>query len=380
MRLSVVGDEEGCDVSASLSPDAALRLSIASLPGPDSTSFALGAREPQIPLQSHSISDTASRQRPSTAPSRPSSIAKPRLVDSSLPNNLTLRTDPETAGAPVAANPAIQVEAPYEGPSGPSHPYQMYPQRPTSVSTISTSAPGHERGYSGPRDPAHPYTLYPQTTATGDVGQLTAIPVGFPSVSSTYQQRAGAGNENSPGFVASLAHAEELPPYSRYPVNDFSTKTGDVEQTTAVPAAGDPSALENNSPAQAQAPAPPPPLPTANAPSAVAPIQGAGGIGLATRDPEFSSTSSDLDSPRLSTRSFTSDGSQREIDLAPSEIENEKDSMKSWQKRATKKMWGIVPYWAIGLLAIALVLMGVILGAVIGTFLSKHRKSGPPKP
>lgn len=47
--------------------------------------------------------------------------------------------------------------------------------------------------------------------------------------------------------------------------------------------------------------------------------------------------------------------------------------MSKWQRRAKKKLWGIVPYWAICLLIIGVILVGVILGAVIGTVLSHHK-------
>jgi hypothetical protein len=125
--------------------------------------------------------------------------------------------------------------------------------------------------------------------------------------------------------------------------------------------------------------------PSTQAAGNITPIPGAGGIGLATRDPEYSSTS-DLDSPRsrLSTRSFTSEESRHDINTAALAVVNEKDAppppekkISKWQKKATKKVWGIVPYWAICLLVVALCVMGVILGAVIGTFLTKHQKGGP---
>jgi hypothetical protein len=109
-------------------------------------------------------------------------------------------------------------------------------------------------------------------------------------------------------------------------------------------------------------------------------IAGAGGIGMATRDPEFSSTEDDLAMPRTrpSVRSNHSDASQHDVNTAARDIA-EKPRMTKWQRRAKKKLWGIVPYWAICLLTVGLIIMGVVMGAVIGTVLTRHGgKKGPP--
>jgi len=50
-----------------------------------------------------------------------------------------------------------------------------------------------------------------------------------------------------------------------------------------------------------------------------------------------------------------------------------------WQTYGRRRLWGIVPYWAICLLVTGLLLMGIILGAVVGSFVAKsHRR--PPRP
>lgn len=97
-------------------------------------------------------------------------------------------------------------------------------------------------------------------------------------------------------------------------------------------------------------------------------VAGAGG---ATRNPEFSSTEEDLQP----SQSRPSTHSRHDINTA-AQGSAEKARMNKWQRRGKKKLWGIVPYWAICLLLIGVVLMGVILGAVIGTVLS-HHKSRP---
>ncbi|CAI4219815.1 unnamed protein product [Parascedosporium putredinis] len=338
MRLSIVGDEETCDAPIPNTLDVPGRLSIVSLPNSETISISSAPRETQNYRHSFAVFDSTVRPRPTTAPSRPSSIAKPRVSDAStqpIDSAPHLHVD-STLGSPpsgtASSNPAIRVEAPYEGPSGPSHPYQMYNQRPVSTSTTSASLAGADQAYLGQGGPTYPYTMYPQATSGSGDGQSSTIPVGFPSsASNAYQQTVDTPTNGSSSFsVATLTHAEELPPYSRYPVNTFAPKPAEAEQRANTPSSVtiEPLPASNLTPPSTNAPSP-----------VVSPIQGAGGLGLATRDPEFSSTSSDLDSPRLSTRSFTSDGSQREIHSTPPE-ENEKESMKTWQKRAMKKMWG----------------------------------------
>ena len=289
--------------------------------------------------------------------SRPSSIAKP--VGQGPPQS-------QHGGAPSegcsSENLSVFMppEAPYEGPSNPSHPYQMYPQRAMSISTISVVTPGPDGSYSGSRGPAHPYGLYPQSTSMGDVTQPETIPVGFPGSTNSLPRRAVPGVDDANSFVGSLAHSEALPPYTRYPENGLGPKA-----VGSPPTSNDPSSRESRLGF----------VPHAAPSSNMGAIPGAGGIGLATRDPEFASTSSEPGSPRLSTRSFISDESHHEINTAVHATESEKPTRTSWKQQATRKLWGIIPYWAVGLLGVALILMGIILGAVIGTFVTKDSQS-----
>jgi ABC-type Fe3+ transport system permease subunit len=73
----------------------------------------------------------------------------------------------------------------------------------------------------------------------------------------------------------------------------------------------------------------------------------------------------------------SSDNSSHDINTAAAEA-SEKPAVNKWQRRAKKKLWGIVPYWAICLLLVGLVLMGIIMGAVIGTMLTKNHPPPPP--
>lgn len=106
-------------------------------------------------------------------------------------------------------------------------------------------------------------------------------------------------------------------------------------------------------------------------------IAGAGGIGLATRNPEFESMDN-LDSPRSrdSARSFSTDASEHEINTAAAGASEKGKSLKPWQVWMRKRLWGIVPYWAIGMTLAVLLVMTAILGSVIGTFMAKRYRSG----
>ncbi|RKK47007.1 hypothetical protein BFJ63_vAg2144 [Fusarium oxysporum f. sp. narcissi] len=297
---------------------------------------------------------------------RPSSISKPHRNHDSL----ALRNDgTSTADRSHIRNnhslssdsPVIRAESPYTGPSGPSHPYQMYPQRTMSVATTSTTANAvipEDRSYGGTQAPTHPYALYTQNTTSGE-SSAPSIPVGFNGLGGTYQRQLGPDGEEAGDLVGPLGHMEELPPYTRYPDNAYVPKP--ATQTPVSPVS-----------------------PVSEPASPTREIPGAGGIGMATRDPEFSSTDDDLALPRTrpSVRSHASEASHHDINTAAAET-SEKPTVNKWQRRAKKKLWGIVPYWAICLLLVGLILMGIIMGAVIGTMLTKNHNNnpdGPPDP
>ncbi|KAI5467646.1 hypothetical protein BGZ63DRAFT_399209 [Mariannaea sp. PMI_226] len=305
---------------------------------------------------------------------RPSSISKPPRNHDSL----TLRND-GTSSAPVnqthgaqastisSDDPVMRAESPYRGPLGPSHPYQMYPQRTMSVNSTSTAAPQpapvipQDGSYNGP-GPAHPYALYPQSTVpTND--SSSQIPVGFNNMGNTYQRQIGPDGEEAGDMIGPLGHMEELPPYSRYPDNAFVP-----ENTTASTTNTRETSAPDASPATTE------PIPDPDRT-----ISGAGGIGIATRDPEFSSTEDDLTMPRTrpSVRSNQSTPSQHDVNTAARDAA-EKPKMSKWERRGKKKLWNIIPYWAICLVALALIIMGVVMGAVLGTLLTRHKKGPPP--
>ncbi|KAM3074090.1 hypothetical protein ACMFMG_003087 [Clarireedia jacksonii] len=295
-------------------------------------------------------------------PPRPSSMTKPKGTDSfalrhdggmgsmSLRGPMFASTNNGLARSSSVSTEStiMRPESPYQGPSGPSHPYHMYPQesrlaRTASIATTSTVPAPQERFYTGPSGPTHPYGMYPQSTvpeSEADPIPVAPIPVGFPGLNNDYQRRLGPEGEEAADLIGPDGHTEQLPPYTKYPENALARK---VRPSIQVPD----------------------------------PIAGAGGMGLATRNPEFASRE-ELNSPdsRQSTRSMVSDSSSQHVNAAAMEL-SEKPQLKKWQITARKKLCNIVPVWVLVLILLMFVLFGIILGGVLGALRPKH--GGGPK-
>ncbi|OJD19433.1 hypothetical protein AJ78_00607 [Emergomyces pasteurianus Ep9510] len=113
--------------------------------------------------------------------------------------------------------------SPYSGQTRPTHPYAMYPQaiglgRSPSNSSTSTVR-GVERSHVEPMPPQHPYAMYPQNTVPEeeDVEGHSPIPVGFPGREQAFQSSGNQGADEIGDIVGVDGHAEQLPPYTRYP-------------------------------------------------------------------------------------------------------------------------------------------------------------------
>lgn len=360
-RLSTenAGSDDEYDLAASAVPDG-FRPSANNRPNVPSPTSPPSPMQPRIQLPNFPRSPPPVATSPLKGLAdfnRPSSTSKPpRLHDS-----LTLRNDGLTAsrvGQASSSSSSLQDDGLYPGSTQPSHPYQMYPQRTYSNATSSTG-PSSETA-DGSHGPTHPYTLYSQSTTTPEDPTQHHIPVGFNGMGNGYRRQIGPDGEDAGDLIGPLGHMEELPPYTRYPQDPFQDKlenesenntppvvTVDVTRATTV-------GLSQSSPVQ--------------------PIPGAGGIGLATRNPEFASTEDLAGLPPRSgssIRSRSSLESYHEINGAARDFA-EKPSPSKWQRRAKKKLWGVVPYWAICLLLSGIVIMGVVMGTVIGTIVSRH--------
>ncbi|KAI3321246.1 hypothetical protein HD806DRAFT_503529 [Xylariaceae sp. AK1471] len=363
------------ELDRSTSPRASLRQSRILSEDDDYDLQAMGISDGFRPVevaQNHNSSHVARPSVSSLEPPvaravspRPSSISKPHSTHESF----SLRHDglerTTARHSSVSTNSTFMpTETPYNGPSGPSYPYQMYPQdvrlaRTASLATTLT-APVSERSYNGPHRPTHPYGIYPQIVASGDDGSGDRLPqrdinVGFPGTADRYQRRLGPDGEEAADMIGPDGHTEQLPPYTRYPDEAYVQKALGVNVAQSAP--------------------PSPPV------QQNLDIPGAGGIGLATRNPEFASTEDlgQLHSPlsRRSIRSFTSEASRHSINTAALAVTNEK-STPNWKAAARRKVWGVVPCWAVVLAVIVLVLLGVVVGIVIGTVIVPHLKKGPP--
>jgi hypothetical protein len=226
----------------------------------------------------------------------------------------------------------------------------MYPQRTLSNATAETTTPIPRESptENQQQGPTHPYTLYTQSTAEVEETPARSIPVGFTNVPDNYRRQLGPDGEEAGDLIGPMGHTEELPPYTRYPEIAYVRK-GSSNDTESI---STPSSSTRGMPAVSA---------------------GAGGIGRATRDPEFSSTEEDLalNRSRPSIRSQHSQASRHDINTAAREITEKSSRQEKWERRAKKKLWGIVPYWAICLVMVGMVLMGIIMGAVIGTVLKK---------
>lgn len=106
---------------------------------------------------------------------------------------------------------------------GPSHPYSMYPQGTVlnSPTSMATSTRPYDRASMAVDGPAHPYGMYPQGVGEeddldDDEAMAPAAPVGFPGLGQSYQRRRGPEGEEQ-DIVGEDGHAEQLPPYTRYP-------------------------------------------------------------------------------------------------------------------------------------------------------------------
>lgn len=322
-------------------------------------------------IQFSESANTPSARRSITPPPRPSSATKPKNDDSfalrhdggvsnvsgdssSSSGSNTVPT--RASSVSTTSDVYVRREGSYHGPSGPSFPYQMYPQesRLARTASIATTVMPLERSYAGPTGPTHPYGMYPQGTVSDSESSLPPqappIPVGFPGSNNNYQRRIGPEGEEIAGIIGPDGHTEELPPYTQYPDEAFARKTRLAASTQ---------------------------------------IAGAGGMGLATRNPEFSSQE-DLATPSHSRESVhsvltvpqdnnvTAPNNTTALQAVPSQSGDlepglsEKKNLRKWQIVAKRKVCHIIPIWSIVLAAMVLILFALIMGVTLKLLKPRH--------
>ncbi|KAK4134872.1 hypothetical protein BT67DRAFT_284335 [Trichocladium antarcticum] len=335
-------------------PDAQMESSTLT---PSASSFSSGA--------STLVGDDSS-DAPSMA-GRPLSPSKPHTPQFALVLRLEpsgLRRHATDSTRSTASTAYIPADTPYRGPTRPSHPYEMYPQnvklaRTLSVRTSSTAL-SSESSYAGPMAPSHPSGLYLQSDGAGpDAVQAATIPLGFRGLPDQYQRQLGPDGEDVGDMIGPDGHTERLPPYTRYP------DEAHVSESRATD--GPPGAVRGGSTISSAASSVPSPT--------IANVPGAGGMGMATRNPAFESTD-DLHLQRShSSRSYTSDDTQRCIKLYDGGMSEKGMPVGKWETWLRRRLCGVIPYRAIILTIVALVVMASISGAVIGTFVARQNKS-----
>ncbi|ROV96630.1 hypothetical protein VPNG_09007 [Cytospora leucostoma] len=187
------------------------------------------------------------------------------------------------------------------------------------VSSTSTQSPyiNNEAPYEGPSAPSHPYQMYSQNTRlarTLSVATTSSTPTTRPE--SEYNGPRGP------------AH-----PYSMYPQNPF-TDTSSAVGAPTVPII--PVGFVNNT------------------------------------DPYQRRLGPEGEESRNSTRTSTNE-SHHEVNTAAAPL-SEKPQLNRLQRFAKRKACGVIPYWAICLTVTAILVVMIIVGAVVGTLLSRHHK------
>lgn len=366
-------------------------------------------------------------------PLRPPSPSKPT---SSATDPLALRHDGATSPNQPSQHMGIDspnsvtIPGPVQ-PSGPSHVYEQYTRNLPYGPPPGLSSDPLSRGYpyQGPSDPS-PYHIYNQdvhnTSPYGRVvtqqGEVPVVdyysPYGHHEPLPPYTERDNTGPGGSSSSSASpspVSVAGTTPSIGQHPASSVVVASlasaSALEPTPAVipgPAAEEPIGgtvpiVQPTQPLQTPLPSTQTATTTQISPithasatgrtdgaehtgpaAEAAPTEdltGAGGLGLATRNPEFDSLD-DLRTPRprASTRSFNTTQSNDQISKEKAAIAETETPFKRWMR----KQWcfGVVPNWALVLSLCLLVIVGIVAGTVAGVLLSRHGKrpprDGPP--
>lgn len=179
-----------------------------------------GANEEAIPRDPFASPDDDSSSLQRT----PSGYSQVTISDTPTLQNRSLS---HTSSFSVAGS-----QSDFQGITGPSHPYAMYSQgvnvgRTPSVATTSTlHAPS--RASSGTRGSTYAYGMYAQNTLADPEDRRwqstrarMPMQMGVRGQRQPYHRRIGPDGEEQ-DIIGPEGHAEQLPPYSRYPDEEAS--------------------------------------------------------------------------------------------------------------------------------------------------------------
>ncbi len=341
----------------------------------------------------HDLRRTATRN--STAKVRDPMPQDRRPPFNSRPNVRTSLSYRDSVSSTGSFAPTSHSENPFE--NGPSHPYGMYTQNPTirpvSVATTSTEHP--LRRSMSLQQPTHPYGMYSQSgLGEGDDEPLeqhgqpsiphiqAALPVGFLGQSTGYHRVLGPDGEEQ-DIIGPDGHAEQLPPYSRHPLEGPTKASLAAEASAAriVPApAPAPVDLEDPfmnpvSPVASSSPVSfsPPVLPT------VTPAR------LPQRRPETQtgSIAATTSAEAITVPAEPSDSSSASLLTTENSFSEKAEPAPARVKWRNRKLWGKISIGAALIALIAIVVLAIALGAAIGKLAHKqssHHSEEEEKP
>lgn len=318
-------------------------------PSVSSTSL---TQNPFEPTDSHPSTRPSAIHRLSTRKSLTSRRAhaatdQNRNSTSSLNPSHPYRTHSTSSSASFAPS-----HAPSSSDDGPQHHYSTFDQatgvsRSTSYAASSAQRTSSIGSVRSRQAPAHPYALYPQDVSVVNPLPQAQIPVGFPGHTQNFQRRVGADGEEQ-DIVGSDGHAEQLPPYSRYP----DESTGKTVAFGPMPRIGERSPSRDsliNSPQSTHRP-------------------GHEDVPLDDEDDEEDSSYRNAPATPLPA-----------ISEKPDAVTSWRD--KSWKERGKQRVCcGFLPVWAILLFFAFIIAVIVICATIIRIFLNHDPKLKPTPP
>ncbi|KAI0396588.1 hypothetical protein F5Y17DRAFT_91094 [Xylariaceae sp. FL0594] len=196
--------------------------------------------------------------------------------------------------------------------------------------------------FDGTTAPLHQYQTHmqgvtpprPASLATTE-SSLGGLRRWFQGTTDQDERKTGQDGQAVAVTTRRVRQTEQLPPYTRYPIG-LSIQSQPAVQV---------------------------PQPTLQ-------IAGAGGIGLAAHNPEFSTEDLgrpySLESQQSIRASFASEGNLTKSNSGDLPDTAEKKQIPNWREVARRKVGGLVPTWAVAVGGV-LVLVGIVVGAAVGT-------------